>query len=90
MAGSCVPLSWRRPWLEYELGTPLEEALATGYGGIEAYGYHTIETLLCMVERRQGGETGVAAVQSMEGDAVIMPIPLSNFSIFAIRSLSFD
>ena len=70
MAGSCLPLSWRRPWLEYELGTPLEEALAAGYGGIEAYGYHTIETLLCMVERREGGETGVVAVQCLEGDAV--------------------
>ena len=70
MAGSCLPLSWRRPWIEYELGTPLEEALAVGYGGIEAYGYHTIETLLCMVERREGGETGVVAVQCLEGDAV--------------------
>ena len=70
MAGSCLPLAWRRPWLEYELETPVEEALAVGYGGIEAYGYHTIETLLCMVERRQGGETGVAAVQCLEGEAV--------------------
>jgi hypothetical protein len=70
MAGSCLPLAWRRPWLEYEQGTPVEEALAVGYGGIEAYGYHTIETLLCMVERRTGGETGVASVQCLEGQAV--------------------
>lgn len=70
MAGSCLPLAWRRPWLEYALGTPVEAALAVGYGGIEAYGYHTIETLLCMVERRPGGETGVTAVQCLEGDAV--------------------
>ena len=70
MAGSCLPLAWRQPWLEYELETPVEEALAVGYGGIEAYGYHTIETLLCMVERRVGGESGVAAVQCLEGAAV--------------------
>ena len=42
MAGSSLPLAWRNPWLEYEKETPVEEALAIGYGGIEAYGYHAI------------------------------------------------
>jgi hypothetical protein len=70
MAGSCLPLSWRRPWLEHAKETPIEVALAVGYGGIEAYGYHTLETLQCMVERRRGGETGVIAVQCLEGDDV--------------------
>lgn len=70
MAGSCLPLAWRNPWLEHQLGTPIEEAVAVGFGGIEAYGYHTIETLLCMVERRQGGESGVVAVQCLEGEEV--------------------
>jgi hypothetical protein len=70
MAGSCLPLAWRNPWLEHERGTPIEEALAVGYGGIEAYGYHTLETLLCMVERRRGGESGVVAVQCLEGEEV--------------------
>jgi hypothetical protein len=70
MAGSSVPLSWRNPWLEYELETPVEEAISIGYGGIEAYGYHALESLQCMVERRRGGETGVVAVQCLEGDDV--------------------
>ena len=70
MAGSSLPLSWRSPWLEHEKETPVEDALAVGYGGIEAYGYHTIETLQCMVERRQGGETGGVSVQCLEGDEV--------------------
>jgi hypothetical protein len=70
MAGSSLPLSWRSPWLEHEKEAPIEEALAVGYGGIEAYGYHTIETLQCMVERRKGGETGVVSVQCLEGDEV--------------------
>jgi hypothetical protein len=70
MAGSCLPLAWRNPWLEYPKGTAIQEALAVGYGGIEAYGYHTIETLLCMIERRAGGETGVVSVQCLEGDDV--------------------
>jgi hypothetical protein len=70
MAGSSLPLSWRNPWLEYDKGVHIEEALSIGYGGIEAYGYHALETLQCMIERRAGGETGVVSVQCLEGDAV--------------------
>ncbi len=70
MAGSCLPLAWRDPSLNYDSGVDLREALAIGYGGIEAYGYHTIETLLCMAERRAGGEAGVRSAQYLEGDAV--------------------
>ena len=70
MAGSSLPLCWRNPYVEYNKETKVEEALSVGYGGIEAYGYHALETLQCMVERRQGGETGVVSVQCLEGDAV--------------------
>ena len=48
----------------------MEEALAIGFSGLDIYGFHTLETLQCMVERRAGGETGVAAVLCLEGDAV--------------------
>ena len=70
MAGSSLPLSWRNPFIEYELETPLEAAIGIGYGGIESYGFHALETLQCMIERRKGGESGVVAVQCLEGDAV--------------------
>ena len=70
MAGSSVPLFWRNPWLEHGLDAPIEDALMLSFGGIEAYGYHGLETLQCMVERRQGGEKGLAAVQCIEGDEV--------------------
>ncbi|MBX3000778.1 MAG: hypothetical protein KF893_19815 [Caldilineaceae bacterium] len=70
MAGSSLPLGWRRPWLEHELGAPISEALAIGYSGLDVYGFHTLETLQCMIERRRGGESGVVAVTCLEGDAV--------------------
>ncbi|MCX6046126.1 MAG: hypothetical protein NT075_13530 [Chloroflexi bacterium] len=70
MAGSSLPLGWRAPWIEHELDTPIQEAVAIGYDGLDVYGFHALETLQCMVERRVGGETGVAAVTCLEGDAV--------------------
>lgn len=70
MAGSSLPLGWRSPWLEHELDCPLREAVVIGYDGLDIYGFHTLETLQCMVERRVGGETGVAAVTYLEDDAV--------------------
>ena len=37
-------------------------AVQIGYGPFEGYGFHALEGLQCMVERRKGGETGVKAV----------------------------
>ncbi|SVC96480.1 uncharacterized protein METZ01_LOCUS349334, partial [marine metagenome] len=70
MAGSSLPFFWRNPWLEHERETPIKQAVAIGYSGLDIYGFHTLETLQCMVERRVGGETGVAAVTCLEGNAV--------------------
>jgi hypothetical protein len=70
MAGSSLPVSYRNPGLEYELETPVTEAVSMAYGGLDSYGFHALETLQCMVERRPGGETGIRRVQCLEGDAV--------------------
>jgi hypothetical protein len=73
MAGSSVPTGpvfWRRPPLELPLGTRVHRALVAAQPPFEAYGFHALEGLQCMVERRLGGETGVAAVQVQTGDAM--------------------
>ncbi|MBI3698203.1 MAG: hypothetical protein HY238_25625 [Acidobacteria bacterium] len=70
MAGSSIPVTVRVPELEIPLDTPIERAVAVGYGDLDAYGFHTLETLQCMVERRAGGEKGIAAVEMLEADAV--------------------
>ena len=80
MAGSSLPLTWRRPQLEIPLGTPFDQALSVGYHDPEAYGFHALETLQCMVERRRGGETGVAAVQCLTGAAVWQAMTAGRFS----------
>lgn len=70
LAGSSVPVAWRRPPLELRRGCKLESALAVGYGGLEDYGFHALEMLQCMVERRAGGETGVASVRVLQGEEI--------------------
>ena len=70
MAGSSVPLAWRKPWLEYDLGVEIDDAMSVSYGGLDSYGFHALEALQCMVERRKGGETGIVSVRCLEGDAV--------------------
>lgn len=70
MAGSSIPLTVRTPLVEIPYGAELESALMLGYGDLDAYGFHTLESLQCMVERRKGGETGIRAVEWLDGDAV--------------------
>lgn len=70
LAGSSLPVAWREPVLELPIGCEIEAALALGYSSLEAYGYHALETLQCMIERRKGGETGVTSVQAVQGDAI--------------------
>jgi hypothetical protein len=70
MAGSSVPVLWRRPPLQLQKNCELTGAVAIGYGPMEGYGFHALEGLQCMVERRRGGETGVKAVQFLDGKAM--------------------
>jgi len=70
MAGSTVPLTWRRPALEFPQGIRLKEALAVSYSDLEEHTYHAIELLQAMVERRAGGETGIQSIRCVEGPEV--------------------
>ena len=70
LAGSSLPVTWRLPDIELPLNCEIESALMVGYGGADVMDFHGLEALQCMLERRKGGETGVAAVQLLEGDAV--------------------
>jgi hypothetical protein len=50
------------------LGCQIEEVVQVGYGPFEGYGFHALEGMQCMVERRKGGETGVKSVQCLQGE----------------------
>jgi len=68
MAGSSLPVTWRIPSVEMPLGAVIREALCVCYGGVDSYDFHGLETIQCMVERRQGGETGVQWLQAYRGE----------------------
>jgi hypothetical protein len=68
MAGSSLPVTWRRPSFKLPLGCEIIEAVQIGYGPLEAYGFHALECLQCMVERRKSGESGVRSVRCLQGD----------------------
>lgn len=68
MAGSSLPVTWRTPQLEMPLGSHVTEGVCVGYGGVDSYDFHALETLQCMVERRRGGESGVKWFQAFRGD----------------------
>jgi hypothetical protein len=70
MAGSSLPVTWRIPAIEMPWGMPLAHSVCVGYGGVDSYDFHGLETAQCMSERRAGGEAGVKSVQALRGPAV--------------------
>lgn len=73
MAGSSLPVTWRRPEIEPLLESRFREGLVCfGFdkGPAEIYLFHGLEALQCMLERRRGGETGVKSVVGLRGPAV--------------------
>ena len=70
LSGSSLPVTWRLPDVELPLECEIEEALMVGVGGSDPMDYHAMEAMQCMIERRKGGETGVAAVQLIDGEEV--------------------
>jgi hypothetical protein len=70
LAGSSLPVTWRLPQVEMPLDVPLVESVCVGYGGVDSYDFHGLETAQCMSERRQGGEKGIRRVHALRGPAM--------------------
>ncbi len=95
MAGSSLPVTWRIPSVEMPLGSRIREALCVCYGGVDSYDFHGLETIQCMVERRQGGENGVKWIQAFRGpefwkalEAGVWPRELMNAALCRSHTLT--
>ena len=80
LAGSSLPVAWRMPPLDLPLDCEIEAALTIGYGGLEDYGFHALEAQQCLLERRRGGETGVAAIRTIAAEGIRQAEAAGDFS----------
>lgn len=69
MAGSSLPQTWRRPPVDPPRNSAVREIMVLSYHTLDAYGFHAIEAMQAIAERRDGGETGVRAVECLTGPA---------------------
>jgi hypothetical protein len=70
MAGSSLPVTWRYPPDDVGRDRKLSEILMLSYHTLDGYGFHAVEAAQALAEARQGGETGVARVRSVQGPEV--------------------
>jgi hypothetical protein len=80
LAGSSLPVTWRMPAIDMPYGAEPEEMMCVAFGGLDVYDFHALETIQCMADRRKGGETGVAAVEGIRGDAVWQALAAGGWS----------
>jgi hypothetical protein len=67
LAGSALPLTWRLPDIELPPGCEIENALVVSTGESDSPEYRALEAMLAMIERRKNGESGIQAVEMIEG-----------------------
>ncbi|WP_238006974.1 hypothetical protein KZZ52_44260 [Dactylosporangium sp. AC04546] len=102
LAGSSLPLAWRTPTgANWPYGAPISEAVVAGIAATEPgcrptemNGFHDLEFAQALLERRSGGETGVATVTAVTGAAVEPAIVLrlggSDLFAAAVGALGID
>ncbi len=84
-AGSSVPHCALDPAPPLVEGESVSEAVSLFHGDQDNYGFHTIEFAQSLLERRVGGETGVRAVRSFSGEAVIQAITQGEIPVDLIQ-----
>lgn len=69
MAGSSLPVAWRKPDLSLPENCEIEAVLTVGRGNFEAHGFHSLEAQQCLIEQRKGPK-GVTAVETARGQQI--------------------
>jgi len=68
MAGSSLPVLWRHPPVDVQRGAKLDQIVVISYHTLDAYGFHALEIVQSLAERRAGGETGIKAVRCLSDE----------------------
>ncbi|GIX05812.1 MAG: hypothetical protein KatS3mg115_0215 [Candidatus Poribacteria bacterium] len=67
--GSYLPLTWRLPPVHLPENAPILEALVVAFEPSEEQEYHALEALQAILERREGGESGVVEIHHWAEEA---------------------
>src|SRR5207249_1555201 len=59
MAGSSLPVTWRRPPADVKHGSRIREIVAITYHTTDAYGFHALEFVQALAEPRPGRQHGL-------------------------------
>jgi hypothetical protein len=86
LAGSAMPVTWRLPDTDIPLNAPVEEVVMVGVEGFGGSAFDALDAMQSMIERRKGGETGIKAVQVLEGDDVWAARAASSWSAELLSS----
>ena len=70
MAGSSLPGLWRSPPVDVRRDAKLKQVVGLSYGSLDAYGFHGLEMVQALAERRAAGETGIKGVECLVDQAV--------------------
>lgn len=86
MAGSSVPLAQRIPDEKFPRHPDVEEIVSVHGGPPEIYDFHGFEVLQAIIEGRKGGETGISAVEFLNGEAMWKAAEAGRWSIPLTRA----
>ncbi len=81
MAGSSLPVGYRDPDVTLPFGAKLQSSVAVGYSGLDVYGFHTLDVMQSILERRapfDAKSNSVANSPSEKGVRWVQSLPVSD------------
>jgi hypothetical protein len=83
MAGSSLPVGYRDPDVTLPFGAKLQSSIGVGYSGLDIYGFHTLDVMQSILERRApfDAKNGLAGSKPSErGVRWVQSLPMSELS----------
>ncbi|XZE17673.1 hypothetical protein SH449x_002948 [Pirellulaceae bacterium SH449] len=82
MAGSSLPVGYRTPDVTLPFGSKLQSSVAVGYSGLDIYGFHTLDVMQSILERRapRDAENELSGKPAEKGVRWVQSLPVSDLN----------